>query len=94
MNGAALSAAVCLGHMAACAQQYPMIRAAPAPRFLAHATTRAARTPCARGSTLLRYLAGAWGIARIVSARREILLEISLFHTERTGAGIPNMRVR
>ena len=32
--------------------------------------------PCARRSTLLRYLAGAWGIARIVSARREILLDI------------------
>jgi hypothetical protein len=32
--------------------------------------------PCARGFTLLRYLAGAWGIARIVSARREILLDI------------------
>ena len=50
--------------------------------------------PCARRSTLLRYLAGAWGIARIVSARRDILLDIQSVSYGTDGAGIPSMRMR
>src|SRR5271166_873775 len=124
MNGAALSAAVCLGPLAACTQQYPVIRgnagagdsSRPRPRErvaplcdprcpksaerglkhgcpawpehkertlvsqavrdLTHDDSRhdpvaMQRTfggePCARGFTQLRYLAAAWGVARIVS---------------------------
>ena len=50
--------------------------------------------PCARGSTLLRYLAGAWGIARIVSARREILLDIQSVSYGTDGRRLPSMCVR
>jgi type IV secretion system protein VirB1 len=47
MGGTALSAAVFLGHLAACAQHYPVIQSAPPLRALAHAMAESRLHPYA-----------------------------------------------